>query len=131
MGSAGTVALALLAGGCVLAAALAWAFAVLLVPGAAPAGPAAWWPGIAALAIAAMGPGVLAAWQHRLPRRRNARRRWSWLPRVVFEVTVGAAAFPQCTSGSRACCSPLRPCPAADRLSCCRRQRFAAAAGRR
>jgi putative ABC transport system permease protein len=77
---------------CVPAAALAWAAAVLLVPGAAPAGPAAWWPGIATLAIAAMGPGVLAAWQHRLPRRRNARRRWSWLPRVVFEVTVCAAA---------------------------------------
>jgi putative ABC transport system permease protein len=77
---------------CVPAAALAWAVAVLLVPGAAPAGPAAWWPGIATLAIAAAGPGVLAAWQHRLPRRRNARRRWSWLPRVVFEVTVGAAA---------------------------------------
>jgi putative ABC transport system permease protein len=78
---------------CVPAAALAWAAAVLLVPGAAPAGPAAWWPGIATLAIAAAGPGVVAAWQHRLPRRRNARRRWSWLPRVVFEVTACAAAI--------------------------------------
>jgi putative ABC transport system permease protein len=78
---------------CVPAAALAWAIAVLLVPGATPAGPAAWWPGIAALAIAAMGPGLVAAWQHRLPRPRNARRRRSWLPRVVFEVTVGAAAI--------------------------------------
>jgi putative ABC transport system permease protein len=78
---------------CVPAAALAWAAAMLLVPGAAPAGPAAWWPGIATLAIAAAGPGVVAAWQHRLPRRRNARRRWSWLPRVVFEVTACAAAI--------------------------------------
>ena len=56
---------------CVPAAVLAWALAVLLVPGAAPPGPAAWWPGIATLAVAATGPGVTAAWQHRLPRRRR------------------------------------------------------------
>jgi putative ABC transport system permease protein len=78
---------------CVPAAALAWAIAVLLVPRATPAGPAAWWPGIATLAVAALGPGLVAAWQHRLPRRRNARRRRSWLPRVVFEVTACAAAI--------------------------------------
>ena len=79
---------------CVPAAALAWALAVLLVPGAAPAGPAAWWPGVASLAFAALGPGAAAAWQHRLPRRRAAaRRRWRWLPRVVFEVTACAAAI--------------------------------------
>ena len=78
---------------CVPAAALAWAAAVLLVPGAAPAGLAAWWPGIAMLAFAAASPGAAAAWQHRLPRRRDARRRWRWLPRVVFEVTACAAAI--------------------------------------
>ena len=79
---------------CLPAAALAWAVAVLLVPDAAPVGPAAWWPGIATLASAAMGPGVVAAWQHRLPRRRReARRRWAWLPRVVFEATACAAAI--------------------------------------
>ncbi len=78
---------------CVPAAALAWAIAVLLVPDAAPAGPFAWWPGIATLAFAAAGPGVVAAWQHRLPRRGHARRRWPWLPRVVFEVTACAAAI--------------------------------------
>jgi putative ABC transport system permease protein len=78
---------------CVPAAVLAWVAAVLLVPDAAPAGPAAWWPGIATLAIAAAGPGAVAAWQHRLPRRRKARRRWSWVPRVVFEVTLCAAAI--------------------------------------
>ena len=78
---------------CVPAAALAWAIAVLLVPDATPAGPFAWWPGIATLAFAATGPGVVAAWQHRLPRRRHARRRWPWLPRVVFEVTACAAAI--------------------------------------
>jgi putative ABC transport system permease protein len=78
---------------CVPAAALAWAIAVLLVPDATPAGPFAWWPGIATLAFAAAGPGMVAAWQHRLPRRRHARRRWPWLPRVVFEVTACAAAI--------------------------------------
>ena len=78
---------------CVPAAALAWALAVLLVPDAAPPGPAAWWPGIATVAIAVAGPGAAGAWLHRLPRRRRGRRRWSWLPRVVFEVTVGAAAI--------------------------------------
>jgi len=35
---------------------------------------------------------VAAAWQHRLPRRRDARRRWPWLPRVVVEVTACAVA---------------------------------------
>jgi putative ABC transport system permease protein len=78
---------------CVPAAALAWAIAVLLVPDATPAGPFAWWPGIATLAFAAAGPGVVAAWQHRLPRRRHGRRRWPWLPRVIFEVTACAAAI--------------------------------------
>jgi putative ABC transport system permease protein len=74
------------------AAALAWALAVLLVPGGAPAGPAAWWPGIATLVFAAVSPGAAAAWQHRLPRRRDWQRRWRWLPRVVVEVTACAAA---------------------------------------
>jgi putative ABC transport system permease protein len=77
---------------CVPAAALAWVLAVLLVPGAAPAGPAAWWPGIATLVFAAVSPGAAAAWQHRLPRRRDWQRRWRWLPRAVVEVTACAAA---------------------------------------
>jgi len=77
---------------CVPAAALAWVIAVRLVPNATPDGPVAWWPGIATVAFAALGPGAVAAWQHRLPRRRHARRRWPWLPRVVFEVTACAAA---------------------------------------
>jgi putative ABC transport system permease protein len=82
---------------CLPAAALAWALAVLLIPGAAPAGVAAWWPGIATLAIAVAGPGVVAAWQHRLPRRRaggraGGRRRGRWAPRVIAEVTACAAA---------------------------------------
>jgi putative ABC transport system permease protein len=77
---------------CVPAAALAWVLAVLLVPGAAPTGPAAWWPGIATLVFAAVSPGAAAAWQHRLPRRRDWQRRWRWLPRAVVEVTACAAA---------------------------------------
>ncbi|HEY1627384.1 MAG TPA: hypothetical protein VGG16_26685 [Streptosporangiaceae bacterium] len=78
---------------CGPAAVLAWVAAVLLVPGAAPAGLAAWWPGIVTLAFAVTGPGLAAAWQQRLPLRRNARRRRPWLPRVVFEITACAAAI--------------------------------------
>ena len=81
------------------AAALAWALAVLLVPGPGPAGWVAWWPGIATLAVAILGPGVAAAWQHRLPRRsrsggrEHARWRRRWATRVVVEVTACAAAI--------------------------------------
>jgi putative ABC transport system permease protein len=81
------------------AAALAWALAVLLVPGPGPTGWVAWWPGIATLAVAIAGPGVAAAWQHRLPGRRRSggreRARWRrrWATRVVFEVTACAAAI--------------------------------------
>jgi putative ABC transport system permease protein len=85
---------------CVPAAALAWALAVLLIPNAAPPGPAAWWPGLAALVIATAGPGLVAARQHRLPRRRRAtraggtrRRRRQWVTRVIVEVTAAAVAI--------------------------------------
>jgi putative ABC transport system permease protein len=80
------------------AAAMAWALAVRLVPGAGPAGWVAWWPGIATLAVATLGPGLAAVWRHRLPRRRRAgvreRAQWRrrWATRVVFEVTAVAAA---------------------------------------
>ena len=57
---------------CVPAAALAWALAALLIPSAAPPGPAAWWPGLAALLIATAGPGLVAAWPHRLHPRFEA-----------------------------------------------------------
>ena len=81
------------------AAALAWALAVLLVPGPGPTGWVAWWPGIATLAVAIVGPGMAAAWQHRLARRRRSvgreRARWRrrWATRVIFEVTACAAAI--------------------------------------
>jgi len=81
------------------AAVLAWALAVWLVPGPGPTGWVAWWPGIATLTVAILGPGVAAAWQHRLPRRRRARgrarARWRrrWATRAVFEVTACAAAI--------------------------------------
>jgi putative ABC transport system permease protein len=81
---------------CVPAALLAWVAAVLLVPGSAPAGSAAWWPGIAALAIATAGPAAAGVWQHRPPRRVRvrARRRDRSVPRrVVFEVTACLAAI--------------------------------------
>jgi putative ABC transport system permease protein len=78
---------------CGPAAALAWVAAVLLTPGAGPAGSAAWWPGAATLALAVAGPGAVAAWQYRRPRRTGGRRRRHWPRRVVFEVTACAAAI--------------------------------------
>ncbi len=85
---------------CVPAAALAWALAVLLIPNAAPPGPVAWWPGLAALVIASAGTGWATARPHRLPRRRRAarraqgrRRRRPWVTRVIVEVTAAAAAI--------------------------------------
>jgi putative ABC transport system permease protein len=78
---------------CAPAAALAWTAALLLVRDSAPAGATAWWPGIAALLLATAGPGVVAAWQQRLPRRGHARRRRRGTTRVVVEITVGAAAI--------------------------------------
>jgi putative ABC transport system permease protein len=78
---------------CLPAGALAWAVAVLLVPGSAPAGPAAWWPGILTLALATAGPAAAAVWQHRPPQRVRRRRRKSWETRVVFEVTACLAAI--------------------------------------
>ncbi len=77
---------------CVPAAALAWAAAVLLVPGAArptwpPGGRASrCWPS----PRRARGGGGLAA--PPAAGAGNARRRWRWLPRLVFEVTACAAA---------------------------------------
>src|ERR1700678_593473 len=85
---------------CVPAAALAWALAVLLIPNAAPPGPAACWPGLAALVIATAGTGWATALPHRLPRRRRAarraqgqRRRRPWVTRVIVEVTAAVAAI--------------------------------------
>jgi putative ABC transport system permease protein len=57
--------------GCVPAAVIAGAVAVLLVPGQPP--PGGWWPGLAVLAVAVGAPAVLGAWQQRLPRSRRGR----------------------------------------------------------
>jgi putative ABC transport system permease protein len=57
--------------GCVPAALLAGALAVLLVPEQAP--PGGWWPAIAVLVIAIGAPAVLAAWQQRTQRTGRGR----------------------------------------------------------
>ena len=57
--------------GCVPAAVLAGAVAVLLVPTQAP--PGGWWPGLAVLVFAVCAPAVLGAWQQRLPRSGRGR----------------------------------------------------------
>jgi putative ABC transport system permease protein len=57
--------------GCVPAAVIAAAVAVLLVPGPTP--PGGWWPGLAVLAVAIIVPAVLGVWQQRLPRSGRGR----------------------------------------------------------
>jgi putative ABC transport system permease protein len=81
---------------CLPAAVIAVALAVLAVPGAGPAyigSAGGWWPQVAILVVAICGPALIAAWQQRLPRRRDAsgpqpRGR----VRLVTEVTLVAAA---------------------------------------
>jgi putative ABC transport system permease protein len=82
---------------CVPAAVIAAVLAILAVPGAGSAQGAGsaggWWPPIAVVAVAVLGPGLIAAWQHRLPRRGTAvpgRQRAA--TRLVIEATLVAAA---------------------------------------
>jgi putative ABC transport system permease protein len=82
---------------CVPAAVAAAALAILAVPGAGSAQGAGsaggWWPPIAVLAAAVLGPALIAAWQHRLPRRRTAvRRRQRARTRLVIEAALVAAS---------------------------------------
>jgi putative ABC transport system permease protein len=77
---------------CVPAAVIAVALAVLLIPGQAPAG--GWWPPAVTLAAVVCAPAVVAAWQQRLPRRRQRdRRRPRGRARLVVEVTASLAAI--------------------------------------
>ena len=82
---------------CVPAAVIAAVLAIVLVPGAGSAQGAGsaggWWPPITVAAVAVLGPGLIAAWQHRLPRRRTA---FSRVPRggtrLVMEAALVAAS---------------------------------------
>ena len=92
---------ALTAGGaaiaCVPVAVAAWLLSVLLIPNVTALGPAAWWPGLATLAVAVVAPGAFTVWRHRLPRKRHAarpaRRAVRGGGRLVAEVTACAAAI--------------------------------------
>lgn len=75
---------------CVPAAAAGAALAVALIPHA-PA-PAAWWLGGITLFTALAAPPAIAAWRHRL-RRRKAGRRGASLRRLVVEVALCGAAI--------------------------------------
>ena len=98
--SLGQLAVTMAAGAalaCVPAAAIAVGLAVFVVPGsrlgpgAAPA--VTWWPPVAVLLVAVCAPAVIAAWQHRLPRRRPQRRRRARPAiRLVAEATACLAA---------------------------------------
>ena len=58
---------------CVPAAVMGAVLAILAVPGAgsvqAAGSAGGWWPPIAVLVVAVFGPALIAAWQHRLPKR--------------------------------------------------------------
>ncbi len=82
---------------CVPAAGIAAVLAILVVPGAGSAQGAGsaggWWPPLAVLAAAVLGPALIAAWQHRLPRRRTAvPRRQRAGTRLVMEAALVAAS---------------------------------------
>ena len=92
LGTAGGAALV-----CVPAAALGVVVAVLAVPGAGSAQGAGsaggWWPPIAVLVAAVLGPALIAAWQHRLPKRGvTDRRQIRARRRLIVEVMLIAAA---------------------------------------
>ena len=82
---------------CVPAAVIAAVLAIVVVPGAGSdqgAGSAGgWWPPITVAAVAVLGPALIAAWQHRLRRRRSA---FSPVPRggtrLVMEAALVAAS---------------------------------------
>ncbi len=82
---------------CVPAAVIAAVLAIVLVPGAGSAQGAGsaggWWPPLAVAAVALLGPALIAAWQHRLRRRRAA---FSLVPRggtrLVMEAALVAAS---------------------------------------
>jgi putative ABC transport system permease protein len=82
---------------CVPAAVIAATLAILVVPGAGSAQGAGsaggWWPPIAVVAVAILGPPLIAAWQYRLPSGRTAvpgRQRAG--TRLVIEVALAAAS---------------------------------------
>jgi putative ABC transport system permease protein len=79
---------------CVPAGALGALLAVLLTAGPEPA--KGWWPPAVVLVTAVIAPGLLAAWQHRLPRHRGGAARQPrgarGLVRLVAEATAVAAS---------------------------------------
>ena len=82
---------------CVPVAVIAAVLAILAVPvagSALEAGSAvSWWPPIAVVAAAVLGPALIAAWQHRLPRHHTTvPRRQRAGTRVVMEAALVAAS---------------------------------------
>jgi putative ABC transport system permease protein len=81
---------------CVPASVVAAVLAILVVPGAGSgqgAGSAgSWWPPITVMAVAVLGPALIAAWQYRPPRRTAAFRRQRAGTRLVREAALVAAS---------------------------------------
>jgi putative ABC transport system permease protein len=81
---------------CVPAAVIAAVAGILAVPGAGSAQGAGsaggWWPPAAVVAVAVLGPALVAVWQHRLPRRSGLGGRQRAGARLVIEVALAAAS---------------------------------------
>jgi putative ABC transport system permease protein len=82
---------------CVPAAVIAAVLAIVVVPGAGSAQGAGsaggWWPPVTVAAVAVLGPALIAAWQHRLRRRRTAFSRVTrGGTRLVVEAALVAAS---------------------------------------
>jgi putative ABC transport system permease protein len=81
---------------CVPAAVIAAVAAIVVVPGAGSAQGAGsaggWWPPITVVAVAVLGPALIAAWQHRLRRRSAFSRVPRGGTRLVMEAALMAAS---------------------------------------
>jgi putative ABC transport system permease protein len=81
---------------CVPAAVIGAVLAIVVVPGAGSAQGAGsaggWWPPITVVAVAVLGPALIAAWQHRLRRRSAFSRVPGRGTRLVVEAALVAAS---------------------------------------
>jgi putative ABC transport system permease protein len=81
---------------CIPAAVIAAVLAILVVPGAGSAQGAGsaggWWSPIAVVAVAVLGPAIIAAWQYRLPRRTAEPHHQRAGTRLIVEAALVAAS---------------------------------------
>jgi putative ABC transport system permease protein len=77
---------------CIPAAVIAAVLAILVVPGAGSGPAGGWWSPIAVVAVAVLGPAIIAAWQYRLPRRTAEPHHQRGGTRLIVEAALVAAS---------------------------------------